>query len=188
MNMSFTEQLWAFQPSCEQEAADRAMMLTWLNLSPDGAFTWENASAHFTASGMVFNRQLNKVLLVHHTIYKAWTWTGGHADGEKQLLQVALREAREETGLQEVAPLSENIATLDVLPVFGHVKAGKYISAHLHLSVGYALVADDDQPVRICEGENTGVRWVELSELERMTEEPYMLPVYQKVVAFAKRQ
>ena len=188
MSMTLMEQLWAFSPSCEQESADRAMMLTWLNLCPDGIFTRENAAAHFTASGLVFNVSRNKVLLVHHTIYKAWTWTGGHADGERDLLSVALREAREETGIREVRPLREDIATLDVLPVFGHVKNGKYISAHLHLSVGYALVADENQPLTVCEGENTGVRWVELPEIEKFAAEPHMQPVYRKVVDFVGKQ
>ena len=188
MTETLTEQLWAYQPSCEQEAADRAMMLTWLNLCPNGIFTRENATAHFTASGLIFNPELNKVLLVHHTIYNAWTWTGGHADGERDLLHVALREAREETGIREVRPLREDIATLDVLPVFGHVKAGVYISAHLHLSVGYALVADEDQPLTVCAGENTDVRWADLPEVERLTAtEPHMQPVYRKVMEFVKR-
>lgn len=187
-NVRFTEQLWAYQPVCEQEAADRAMMLTWLNLCPDSVFSRDNAAAHFTASGLVFNPSLHKVLLVHHTIYRAWTWTGGHADGERDLLQVALREAREETGIREVRPLREDIATVDVLPVFGHVKAGQYISAHLHLSVGYALVAEESQPLSVCEGENTDVRWVDLPDMETLTAaEPHMQPVYRKVVEFAGR-
>ena len=59
-----------------------------------------------TASGFIVNEARNKTLMVHHNIYNSWSWTGGHADGDSDLLAVALREAREETGIVNVTPLS----------------------------------------------------------------------------------
>ena len=81
--------------------------------------------------------------MVHHNIYKTWSWTGGHADNDSDLLYVAIKEAKEETGIQNIKPLSKNIFSLDVLPVIGHIKNNKYVSAHLHLSVAYLLEADE---------------------------------------------
>ena len=34
--------------------------------------------------------------MVYHNIYNSWSWLGGHADGETDLLAVALREVKEE--------------------------------------------------------------------------------------------
>ena len=81
--------------------------------------------------------------MAHHNIYRVWAWTGGHADGESDLLSVALREAREETGVTHLLPLSADIMSLDILPVWGHVKRGRYVTAHQHLNVSYLLVADE---------------------------------------------
>ena len=48
-----------------------------------------------TSSGLIFNKNLDKILMVHHNIYNTWSWTGGHADGEDDLLKVAIKEAKE---------------------------------------------------------------------------------------------
>lgn len=107
---------------------------------------------------------------------------GGHADGAPDLLAVALREAREETGILRVSPLSREIAGLDVLTVPGHVKRGKYVPTHLHLSVSYLLAAPEDQPLAVKSDENSGVQWIPISEIESYSSEPEMYPVYRKLV------
>ena len=184
MTETLTEQLWAYQPSCEQEAADRAMMLTWLNLCPNGIFTRENATAHFTASGLIFNPELNKVLLVHHTIYNAWTWTGGHADGDRDLLAVAKREAMEETGVTEIRTISEDIFSLEILTVDGHEKRGVYVPSHLHLNVSYLLEADEEEVLRIKPDENSGVRWFTPEGAIEASSEPWFRErIYKKLNA-----
>lgn len=76
------DKLRAYAPACEQEEADRALMLEWLEACPEKVFTRESRAAHFTGSGLVVSPELDWVLLIYHRIYDAWTWTGGHADGE----------------------------------------------------------------------------------------------------------
>lgn len=78
-----------------------------------------------TASSMIFNPSRDRVLLAFHKLYQSWAWTGGHADGDGDLLAVALREAQEETGIVSVRPLSPDILTLDVLPGLGARKTGR---------------------------------------------------------------
>lgn len=52
-----------------------------------------------TASAWVVNKDRSKVLMIYHNIYNSWSWLGGHADGETDLLAVAIREVREEAGI-----------------------------------------------------------------------------------------
>ena len=94
-----------------------------------------------------------------------------------------MREAREETGIREVEPLSPAIQALDILPVWGHEKQGRYVTAHLHLSVGFALTAPENQPLAAKTDENSGVRWVSVRQLEQDVTEPYMLYIYRKIGA-----
>ena len=80
--------------------------------------------------------------MAYHRLYDSWAWLGGHADGDRDLLAVALREVREESGLAEVHPVSEDLYSLEILTVDGHEKHGRYVSSHLHLNVTYLLEAD----------------------------------------------
>ena len=89
----------SYAPCDAREAQDKAGLIYALE-HLETPFSRENPIAHFTASAWIVNPARNRVLMVWHNIYRTWSWTGGHADGEADLLAVALREAREETGLQ----------------------------------------------------------------------------------------
>ena len=157
------------------------MILDYLAKNPD-AFYRSDPIAHMTASAWIVNRDRTKVLMVYHRIYDSWSWTGGHADGEKDLLAVALREAREETGLRKVRAVSEEIYSLEVLTVDGHEKRGAYVPSHLHLNVTYLLEADEDEELRVCEEENSGVKWFTLHDALRASTEPWFVErIYKKL-------
>ena len=182
----YADALRAYSPQNEQEDADRRMILEYIRRFPDNILTRDNAIAHMTSSGVVVNADASKVLMAHHNLYRVWAWTGGHADGEADLLAVALREAREETGVEHVRPLSAQIASVDILPVWGHVKGGRYVCAHQHLNVSYLLVADETDPLRAREGENTRVGWLPAERLLEYTREWQMDGVYTKLLARAR--
>ena len=86
-------QIEAFCPYNEQETADRLQMLQDIDTFPV-LLTRDNATAHFTASCWIVNPDRTKVLMAYHNLYQSWAWLGGHADGEEDLLAVALREAK----------------------------------------------------------------------------------------------
>ena len=182
----YADDIRAYVPQDEQEAADRRIILEYIARYPDTVLTRENEYAHLTSSGFVVNADGTKVLMAHHNIYKVWAWTGGHADGEGDLLSVALREAREETGVTHIRPLSRDIASLDILPVWGHVKRGKYVPSHMHLNVSYLLLADEADGLTVREGENTGVAWLQADRLTEITNEWEMDHVYLKLLARAR--
>ncbi len=112
-----------------------------------------------TASAWVVNPARDRVLMVYHKIYDSWSWTGGHADGDEDLPAVALREVREETGVQSARLVSDEILSLEVLTVDGHEKRGEYVSSHLHLNVTYLIEADERDALTVCEEENRRGRW-----------------------------
>lgn len=180
--MNYREEIAAYRPRGEEEAADQALILSMIEHFPDTVLTRECLAGHITSSGFIVNETRDKTLMAWHNIYRSWAWTGGHADGVPDLLAVALREAREETGILRVSPLSREITGLDVLTVPGHVKRGKYVPTHLHLSVSYLLSAPEDQPLAVKSDENSGVQWIPISEIESYSSEPEMYPVYRKLV------
>ena len=180
--MSYREDICRFEARNVQEEADQRQILAFIRRDADGVLRRENP-AHITTSALVFNPTKTKVLLVFHNQVRAWSWTGGHADGQAGLLEASMREAREETGIREVEPLSPAIQALDILPVWGHEKQGRSVTAHLHLSVGFALTAPENQPLAAKTDENSGVRWVSVRQLEQYVTEPYMLYIYRKIGA-----
>ena len=99
------DQIENYKSFNEQEEMDRQLILNWIK-NNDNAFSRENTVAHMTASAWVVNKDRSQVLMVYHNIYNSWSWLGGHADGETDLLQVAIREVKEEAGISNVWPVS----------------------------------------------------------------------------------
>lgn len=179
--MTLQEKIRAFSPYNPQEAADRALILQHL-AQYDNLLTRENPVMHFTVSAWVISPDRKQVLMVYHNIYQSWSWTGGHADGEEDLLAVALREVREETGLSEVHPLTSDIFSLEILGVNAHIKRGRHVSTHLHLNATFLLEANPAQSLRVKPDENSAVAWIPAEEVIDRSSEPDMQVVYRKLM------
>ena len=181
MSMKIVEEIEKYRPCNEQEQRDKAVILAFLENNED-AFLRSNLLAHMTASSWIVNPERTKTLMVYHNIYDSWSWTGGHADGETDLLSVALREAREETGIAHVRPVSPEIFSLEVLTVDGHEKRGAYVPSHLHMNVTYLLEAEESDTLHICREENSGVAWFTLEEALKASTEPWFVErIYKKL-------
>ena len=181
------EKIKAYQPFNEQEEMDKTLILNWIE-TQENAFSRDNTVAHMTASAWVVNKDRSKVLMVYHNIYNSWSWLGGHADGETDLLAVAIREVKEEAGISSVRPVSEEIFSLESLTVDGHVKRGSYVSSHLHLNITYLLEADSEEHVSVKEDENSGVAWFPPEEALNKSTEPWFVErVYGKLAEKMKK-
>lgn len=178
--MDLKNEIEKYKPYNEQEQKDKEIMLKNIDTF-NNILTRENEIAHFTASNGVVNKEKTKVLMIYHNIYKSWAWTGGHADGESNLLKVALRELEEETGLKNLKILSDGIYGLQILTVDGHIKKGKYVASHLHLDCCFLIQADENEETRIKEDENSGVKWISIEEAIKVTNEEKMIPIYSKL-------
>lgn len=184
--MDYLKQIKNYKPYNEQEQADKKQILYYASIFND-LLTRENKIAHFSASSFIFNKTRDKILFIYNNIYKAWTWTGGHADGEDNFLNVALREAKEETGLKSVKPIINDMFTLEILPVWGHIKRGKYVVAHQHINVTYIFEADEKEELHIKEDENSGVKWIKIDEIKKYSDEKDMYPYYDKILDKMKK-
>ena len=178
--MDFYEALKQYVPRDEQEQTDKAVMLDCLARYAD-VYERSNLLFHVTASAWITNESRDRVLMIYHNIYDSWAWTGGHADSERDLLKVALREATEETGLLSVRPASDRLLSIETLTVNPHFKRGRFVPAHLHLNGTYLLIADDAESLRVKRDENSAVRWFLPHEAIEACSEPWMRPVYRRL-------
>lgn len=176
------ERLAAYVPQDAQEQADFEMILAAAEIDDVQILYRSRTTGHVTCSGFVMNPEMNAVLMVYHNIYDSFSWTGGHADGSTDFLWTAVREAKEETGIQKPFPLSGAILSLDVLPVKPHLKNGVAVPAHVHYNVTYGLIADPKEKLFIKPDENRDVRWIPIEQVPQVCQEPHMLPVYEKVM------
>ncbi len=169
-----------YNPYNEQEKSDKETMLLYIDTFDD-VLTRENKIGHFTASAWIVNKARDKVLLIYHKIYNSWAWTGGHADGDDNFCSVALKEAKEETGLANLTLLNNNIFSIEILPVMPHVKNGNFVGGHLHLNVTYLFLANENDELKINERETNGVKWFSIKEINSAVREEDMKVVYKKL-------
>jgi 8-oxo-dGTP pyrophosphatase MutT (NUDIX family) len=123
-------------------------------------------TGHVTGSAWIVDPGRSRALLTHHHKLDRWLQLGGHADGDNDILRVALREAREESGLDRIRPLSEDIFDVDVHPI----PARDTEPRHLHYDVRFLLEADAEAPL-VISSESKDLAWVNLSDIARFTAE-----------------
>lgn len=179
-------QIKNFTPCNEQEATDKALLLKMLSDGGDLTLR-ENLEAHLTASAWVVTPDRKKVLMAYHNLYNSWAWLGGHADGDWDLSRVARKEAQEESGITGLKQVMDIPVSLEILPVFGHEKKGKYVPCHLHLNVTYLFEADPSHSLQMKPDENSGVDWISMDQLAEKCNEPWFVErIYSKLCRRAK--
>ena len=174
------EWLNTFTPFNEQEQVDCQYIRQFLE-EEENLLLRDNVKMHFTASAWVLNPSKNKVLMLYHNIYQSWSWSGGHADREGDLLSVAMKEVKEESGLVSLKPLSDSPISIEILGVQPHYKKQKYVSAHLHLNYTFLLHNIKEEKLKICPEENSKVGWLSPDEAVRSSTEAWMKPIYKKL-------
>lgn len=180
-NLMIREIIQKYQPKNEQEKTDQIDILRFMDANPDFLFR-TNLAGHLTSSAIVVNQSMDKILFAFHNIYQSWSWVGGHNDGDPDCLQVAMRETREETGVKNLRPWSDDIFMIDVIYVRNHIKRRQYVPDHLHFNVAYLLIADEMDQLSMKPDENSGVRWFALDDVLNHVNEDRMVPVYQKAM------
>ena len=180
--MDLYAELRNYTPFNEQEERDRAALLRLLQTDEE-LYTRDNCAQHLTASCWVVSPDREKVLMAYHKLYDSWAWLGGHADGEHDLRLVAAKELAEESGISGARLLTDEIFSVEILPVYGHEKRGAYVSSHLHLNVTFLFEADPSAELFVKPDENLGVAWFGVEEsLTKSTEPWFCERIYQKLI------
>ena len=166
-------------PKNEQEEMDKKTIIQFIEKNDD-YLERTNLVAHMSSSAIVVNEAMTKVLFAHHNIYNSWGWLGGHNDGDPDSLKVAIKEAKEEAGIKNIRPYSEEIFMIDVIYVFNHIKHGKYVNDHLHLNTTYLLIAEETDNLIVKPDENSGVAWFDIETVFDYVSEERIQAVYKK--------
>jgi 8-oxo-dGTP pyrophosphatase MutT (NUDIX family) len=145
-----------------------------LNTYPN-CFFRNNLPGHLTGSAWIVNTDFSKTLLTYHHKLNKWVQLGGHADGEMNLMQVAKREAIEESGLKDFKSAGEKIFDIAI----HHVPSLKDEKEHLHYDVRFLFIADDSQEL-FPGKESRKLLWTDLDRLENITSEESVLRMRKK--------
>ena len=120
--------------------------------------------------------------MCYHNIYNSWAWLGGHTDGESNLREVILKEVREESGVTNIKFLLDEIFSLEILTVDGHIKKGKYVSSHLHLNITFLLEAEETEKLLINPDENSDLDWIAVEKISIKSSEKWFVEnIYSKL-------
>ncbi|MBB5350600.1 8-oxo-dGTP pyrophosphatase MutT (NUDIX family) [Haloferula luteola] len=146
----------------------------FVEAEPD-CFERHLSKGHVTGSAWILSSDQQRVLLTHHRKLNRWLQLGGHADGDPDVLAVALREAREESGLHDFELVLPGIFDLDIHPIPARASE----PAHFHYDVRYLLLATGDESYTVSE-ESHDLSWVPLSEVPQRVQETSMLRMLEK--------
>jgi len=160
----------------ESESATRIRSLV---AEHPNCFDRDCRPGHITASAWIVSHDHKRVLFTHHRKLDRWLQLGGHADGDPNPLEVALREAREESGMLDFRVLwsGEDQTPFDVdvhlIPPYGGEPE------HEHHDIRFLLEAAADQEL-VISAESNDLRWFPMNELDQILDEESLLRLDRK--------
>ncbi len=161
--------LLSYRPIDEKDRAQRERILAFLESTPN-CFERSHTAGHITGSAWVVDKTGERVLLTHHKKLNRWLQLGGHADGDADVQAVALREAREESGLENLRPISPEIFDLDVHRI--PERPGE--PAHYHYDIRFAFQTTGEEKFTVSD-ESNELDWIKISEMTSVSDEPSLL-------------
>lgn len=166
-------------PLDQHEAAMAADMIAFVEKHPDCAER-SLVIGHLTGSAWIVDPSRKRTLLTHHRKLNKWLQLGGHADGELDPLAVSLREAREESGLQNLRVVSDRVFDVDrhAIPARGNEPE------HWHYDIRFMIEADPAGVLQISD-ESHDLAWIELSRMSEYNAEESMMRMAHKTLVGA---
>jgi 8-oxo-dGTP pyrophosphatase MutT (NUDIX family) len=144
-------------------------------LSTPHCFKRSHLAGHITGSAWIVDPTGKKTLLTHHKKLGKWLQLGGHADGNSDVLGVALREATEESGLTRIEPVSREIFDVDIHPI----PARKNEPEHFHYDIRFAMQANGGEDF-VVSPESRELAWVPVDQVEKWSKEESLLRMARK--------
>lgn len=172
------QQLRSYQTSFAEEQVFIERFLELLD--HPNAYQRTHLPGHITGSSWIVNEGFDETLLVHHAKLNKWVQPGGHADGDENILAVALREAQEETGLLQFE-IQPTVFDMDIHTI----PARKDFPEHQHYDIRFLMKPLPNQSIAVSE-ESLDVKWIALTALENYTKERSVLRMKDKIMGLAK--
>lgn len=174
------KQLRAHLPS---DAREREMLkkITDFVSGSESCFDRNLKVGHLTSSAWIIDQDRSHALLTHHAKIGAWVQLGGHVEDDPDMLSAAWREAREESGLINVRPISDHIFDVDVHNIPETPKE----PAHLHYDIRFLFEADRNAELTIT-AESKSLQWIALDKISEITLEESVLRMVRKTVSMAR--
>ena len=148
------EKLEKYRPFFDSEEKERRKILNFVK-SNENCFERSNVSGHITGSCWLEDYDGEKFLMTKHKKLKKWLPLGGHADGDNDIIRVAVKEAHEESGLENIELVSSDIFDLSVhlIPEY------KGVPAHYHYDIRFLLRASKPGEQIQMSDESTDLAW-----------------------------
>lgn len=144
-------------PLYQEEIDYKRYMLDFISNNPD-CLLRSCTTGHFTSSSLLLNTDMTRICLMHHAKLKKWLQLGGHCDGDSDLLNVAIKEAQEESGITDISPVQTDIFDIDVHLIPENPKD----KSHYHLDVRFLLRANNDKLIK--NHESSDLMWVDIND------------------------
>jgi 8-oxo-dGTP pyrophosphatase MutT (NUDIX family) len=152
-----------YAPYDATEQGHKDAVLQLLN-GTDECFERHNFPGHMTAGAWVLSKDKQRVLFTHHKFLNRWLQLGGHVDGEIDIIQAALREAQEESGIEDVVPLSLDIFDIDAHGIPENPKKNE--PAHMHYDLAFLFHAQNDNFV--ISDESNDLKWFTVEDVQTL--------------------
>ncbi len=173
---NLSQRLHSYDAPNEVERLYKQAMLDFLHQHPD-AFLRSETIGHFTASAWILDKSGEKALMLHHKKLDRWFQLGGHADGDTDLLNVAIKEAQEESGIQGIEPVFASIFDLDI----HEIPANSKDPQHFHYDVRFLLQVKSDEVIQI-NHEAKDLRWITKNRKDLPTQNVSVVRMFDKWV------
>jgi 8-oxo-dGTP pyrophosphatase MutT (NUDIX family) len=163
-----------YHPAAPEEVIYKKRMLEFINAQQD-CFKRSLAIGHITASAWLLSADGSQALLLHHRKLDRWLQLGGHCDGNPDVLAVAIKEAQEESGIENIVAVNNQIFDIDI----HKIPANSREAAHDHYHVRFLLQVIGNEKI-IQNQESKELRWVGKNRLELPTDEHSVTRMFDK--------
>ena len=156
--MNLRDLLLSYNPTFDEEKKYKDQMIAFFDEHPD-CFLRSCLKGHFTASCWLLSKDRVHALLLHHKKLDRWLQLGGHCDGDPDVLNVALKEAFEESGIEGLIPISQEIFDIDIHTIPERPNEPE----HLHLDVRFLLGVETDEDF-VQNHESLALKWLHIDD------------------------
>lgn len=165
-----------YSPDNTSEINFKQEILDFIHQNPEDYYKSSFQLGHLTGSAWIVSPDYQLVLLTHHRKLNKWLQPGGHTEEQDEDMQTtALREAQEETGLNEMELAQTEIFDLDIhlIPARGEMPA------HPHLDFRYLIFASPNERLNIT-AESNDLRWFKLEEVVQLIDNESIMRMLDK--------